>query len=304
MIDDPVLIFLLQSRKFSEIAVRVVKGSLVRRSKLVVIEPQGSVDLIWSEPVARIVMNCPQKRNALSLCMWKAIPHLIAEISANPRVSVVVVQGAGTEAFAAGANIVELEDCLGSAEKGAAYMDAVENAENSLLSCGLPVIAAIAGFCIGAGLEIAMACDLRIATDDSTFAAPTAKLGANYGHSSTRRLVELVGVAKAKDMLFTGRHIGAAEACRNGLVDYVTSREMFDNEVDGYVQTLLSNSLYSIQVAKLTIEDVRDGGVSESPRVRSFRKAGFLHDDFREGISAFRERRKPSFQRNRFEIDR
>jgi enoyl-CoA hydratase len=261
------------------------------------IEPQGSIDLIWSEPVARIVLNCPQKRNALSRSMWKAIPHLIAEISANQRASVVVVQGAGTEAFAAGANLVELEECLGSAEKGAAYMDAVENAENALISCGLPVIAAIAGFCIGAGLEIAMACDLRIATEDSTFAAPPAKLGANYGHGSTRRLVELVGVAKAKDMLFTGRQVSAEEAYRNGLVDYVVRREMFHNEVDRYIQTLLSNSLYSIQVAKLTIEDVRNGDASESLRVRSLRRGGFLHDDLREGISAFRERRKPSFQR-------
>jgi enoyl-CoA hydratase/carnithine racemase len=178
-------------------------------------------------------------------------------------------------------------------------MDAVENAENALVSCGLPVVAAIKGFCIGAGLEIAMACDLRIATDDSIFAAPPARLGANYGHSSTRRLVELVGVAKAKDMLFTGRRLDAAEAHRNGLVEYVTSREMFDSDVEKYVQTLVTNSQYSIQVAKLTIEEIRDGANAESPRVRSFRRAGFLHDDFREGIAAFRESRKPSFQRSR-----
>jgi enoyl-CoA hydratase len=271
---------------------------------LVTIEPQGSVDLIWSQPVARIVLNCPQKRNALSLSMWETIPHLIAEISANQRASVVVVQGAGVEAFAAGANILELEDCLGSAEKSDAYMDAVEEAENSLVSCGLPVIAAIRGFCIGAGLEIAMACDLRIASDDSTFAAPPAKLGANYGYSSTRRLVELVGIAKTKDILFTGRNFSAVEACRNGLIDYVVSRETFENELDRYIQILLSNSQYSIQVAKMTIEEVRNGAASESRRVRSFRTAGFLHDDLREGISAFRERRKPSFQRKRFESDR
>lgn len=174
------------------------------RNQLAATNPQGSVDLVWSEPVAHIVINRPEKRNAVSLAMWKAIPYLISEISTNPRASVVIVKGAGTEAFAAGADITELEACMGSDERGAAYMDAVENAESALASCGLPVIAAIKGFCIGAGLEIAMACDLRMATDDSTFAAPPAKLGANYSHSSTRRLTELVGVAIRASMRCTG----------------------------------------------------------------------------------------------------
>jgi enoyl-CoA hydratase/carnithine racemase len=228
--------------------------------------------------------------------MWKAFPDLISEISTNPHASAVIVRGAGNVAFAAGADIAELEACMGAVERGAAYMDAVDNAENSLATCALPVIAAIRGFCIGAGLEIAMACDLRIATDDSTFAAPPAKLGANYGHSSARRLVELIGEARAKDMLFTGRRLLAAEALHIGLVDYVASREAFDDEVDQYSRTLLSNSQYSIRVAKLTIEEIRRGAVTESERVRSFREAGFLHNDFREGVAAFRERRRPSYQ--------
>jgi enoyl-CoA hydratase/carnithine racemase len=103
------------------------------------VNPHGSVDLVWSKPVAHIVINKPEKRNAVSLSMWKAIPYLISEIGTNPRASVVVVQGAGMEAFASGADITELEACMGSEERGTAYMDAVENAEIALVSCGLPI---------------------------------------------------------------------------------------------------------------------------------------------------------------------
>jgi enoyl-CoA hydratase len=103
------------------------------RNQLAATNPQGSVDLVWSEPVAHIVINRPEKRNAVSLAMWKAIPYLISEISTNPPASVVIVKGAGTEAFAAGADITELEACMGSDERGAAYMDAVEMRKAPLL---------------------------------------------------------------------------------------------------------------------------------------------------------------------------
>lgn len=102
------------------------------------VNPHGSVDLVWSKPVAHIVINKPEKRNAVSLSMWKAIPYLISEIGTNPRASVVVVQGAGMEAFASGADITELEACMGSEERGTAYMDAVENAEIALVPAASP----------------------------------------------------------------------------------------------------------------------------------------------------------------------
>jgi enoyl-CoA hydratase/carnithine racemase len=259
-------------------------------------DSQGSIDLAWSDSVARIVINRPAKRNALSLAMWRTIPHVVTEINACPRASVVVVEGAGAEAFAAGADIGELEACMGSEERGAAYIEAVEQAEHAIASLGIPVVAVIRGFCIGAGLEIAMACDVRIATYDSIFAAPPAKLGANYSYASTRKLVELVGVAKAKDMLFTGRSLEATEAVRDGLVNDIASRNSIDEKVAQYVKCLLMNSPYSIKVAKMTVEEIRRGILTESARVRWFRVAGFLHDDFREGVTAFRERRKPSYR--------
>jgi enoyl-CoA hydratase/carnithine racemase len=255
----------------------------------------GTIDLVRDGRVGRIVLNWPERRNALSLAMWESIPQRMAELARDPDLSVVIVQGAEDQSFAAGADIVELESCLGSEEMGRAYMSAVEHAERAISSFGAPVIAVVKGYCIGAGLEIAMACDLRIATDDSVFAAPPARLGANYSFDSTRRLVELVGMAKAKDMLFSGRRLDAAAAHKIGLVDFVHNREKMEEEVGSYVETLLSNSQYSIKVAKETVEDVRRGILAESDRIRSLRSHGFVHADFREGISAFRERRKPNY---------
>lgn len=261
-------------------------------------DPKGTIDLVLSEPVARIVINWPERQNSISLAMWETIPYLFAEISCNPRVATVIMQGAGDETFGAGEDIADLESCSGSKEWAQRYMGAVESADKAIMSCGLPVIAVIKGHCTGAGLEIAMACDLRIATNDSVFAASPARFGTNYSHNSTRRLVELVGAAKAKDMLFTGRQLDASEALRIGLAEYVESRDTIDDVVEKYVQKLVSNSQYSIQVAKLTIEEIRDGAKTESDRVRLFRSAGFLHSDFHEGITALREHREPNYKRH------
>jgi enoyl-CoA hydratase len=257
----------------------------------------GSIDLSWRKSIAQIEINRPLKRNALSLVMWEALSRCFSEISRAEHVTAVILRGAGEEAFAAGADILELESCVGSSELGERYMDVVERAESAIAECAAPTIAMIKGYCIGAGLEIAMACDLRIATEDSKFAAPPAKLGANYSHSSTRRLVELVRPSGAKDLLFTGRRVGAPEALRLGLIDKMVSRETIAGFVEDYVRTLAANSRYSIGVAKRTVEEVRDGATTESDHVRRLRSAGFSHPDMREGLAAFREGRKPQYIR-------
>jgi enoyl-CoA hydratase len=257
----------------------------------------SAIDLSWSGSIARITINRPEKHNALSLLMWKAIPQCFATIRRCKRANLVIIQGAGKDAFAAGADIGELEACVGSEDLGRAYMLAVDEAESAIASCRLPTIALIKGFCIGAGLEIAMACDLRFATDDSIFAAPPAKLGANYSQPSTRRLVELVGTSKAKDMLFTGQRITSSDALRFGLVDRVVGRTTIDEELNAYVDALAVNSQYSIQVAKLTIDEVCKGSTGESELVSRLRRGGFMHADMREGLAAFRQGRKPQYGR-------
>jgi enoyl-CoA hydratase len=258
---------------------------------------KGTITLRREGRVARLGISSPAKRNAISLSMWEAFRGHLRDIAGDPGLAVVLVEGAGTESFASGADISELEACLGSEPKGRVYMEAVEAASEAISSCELPVVAAIRGYCIGAGLEVAMACDIRFATRDSLFSAAPAKMGANYSYSSTLRLVRLVGPARAKDILYSGRRLAATEAAEIGLVNVVAGRDRFDTELHEYIETLLANSQYSIRVAKRTLDEVARGVVLESETVRSLRARGFSHPDLREGVSAFRERRRPIFSK-------
>lgn len=256
----------------------------------------GSIDVSIEGRWARVRINWPEKRNAMRFAMWSAFPQVLADIQDDPSIAVVVISGAGDQAFASGADINELKECLESPTKAAAYMSAAEAATDAISNCRLPVIAEIRGFCIGAGLEIAMACDFRLATSSSVFGAPPARLGANYSFASTRRLTALVGPGMARKMLFTALRIPADEALAVGLIDYCG--EETERERERLVDILAANSPYSIDVAKRTMNEIERGAFEESGVIRALRLAGFAHEDFREGIEAFFEKRTPRFRRN------
>ena len=256
----------------------------------------GTIDFSIEGAVANIRLNWPAKRNAMRFAMWSEFPGVLDAIQGDPSVAVVVVSGAGDQAFASGADINELKSCLESPEKAAAYMAAAEAATEAIASCRLPMIAAIRGFCIGAGLEIAMACDFRLATSASSFGAPPAKLGANYSFASTKRLVDLVGTSTARKLLYTGLRMSAPQAASAGLVDYCGDE--MERELKWFVDTLASNSPYSIRVAKQTLNEIQRGAFVESDSVKELRLNGFMHQDFREGIASFFEKRPPQFRRD------
>jgi enoyl-CoA hydratase len=257
----------------------------------------GVVRLQLEGRLARITIDRPDKRNALSLDMWRSIPPLIAEINANPRIRGVIVQGEGDDAFAAGADIFELELCIDAPEKALVYMQAVEAAEGTLGRCKVPVIAMIRGFCIGAGMEVAMACDRRIATPDSLFAIPPAKLGVTYSLSSTHRVMALVGIAAAKDIMFTARECQADEALKLGLIDEIVAREDIAAHVEKYLDRLARNSPFSISATKTIMNAIWHGAVTESEEIRNLRLSGYNEPDLKEGIRSFRERRRPDYNR-------
>lgn len=245
--------------------------------------------------VARLVIDRPEKRNALCLAMWSAIPPLIEEVESDPAIKVLIVQGVDDTAFAAGADIDEIEQHAGSEELAWIFMNAVRAAETALGGCGKPVIAMIRGDCIGGGIELALACDLRFAQAGSRFGIPAAKLGVVYSLSSTARLVQLVGPGLARDYLFSGRLFDSAEARSSGLIDREIAADAIVEQTQAYAETLCRRSQWSIRAAKAVIRAAIASEQSESDEVRRWRVGSFLGPDLREGVRAFHERRAAVF---------
>ncbi len=255
----------------------------------------GCITIKNDGPVARLVIDRVAKRNALSLAMWNAIPAALREIQASAAIQAIVVEGGGVEAFAAGADIDELEALIGHRQAGLATIDAIHAAEAALAGADRPTIALVRGACVGGGLELAMACDIRLATSDSRFMAPPARLGIAYSVSSTRRLVELVGEGRAIEMLFAPRELSAGEALRSGLVTAVFDRDQFEETSRRYIDRLLRSSLFSIRSTKAIMGAVRRGHLEDPAEIRELRVEGFARADFAEGVAAFRARRRPVF---------
>jgi gluconolactonase len=245
--------------------------------------------------VARLTIDRPTKRNALTLEMWAALPHIVESLAADSSVAAIVVEGAGDEAFASGADIGELlTHCSGPAT-ASTFMIAVQRAEQAIAGCPKPVIAMISGTCYGGGLELAMACDVRFAAAGSRFAAPPARLGVVYSLSSTRRLMELVGPGRARDLLFSGRELDSAEALAVGIVEYEVAREDLVADTLRYAHTLSRLSQVSVRAAKRMVRAVLDGTLVEDEHLHRMRVDAMLGDDVREGAAAFLQRRAPRF---------
>ncbi|MEA2740677.1 MAG: hypothetical protein QOH05_3984, partial [Acetobacteraceae bacterium] len=175
--------------------------------------------------VGLITFNQPEKRNAISMEMWTGLGDILDEFSEDSSVSVVILTGAGNKAFVSGADISQFEKNRNSADAQAAYDRANSVGRNKLIGFKKPVIARVRGFCMGGGLAIAMATDLRIASADSQFGIPAARLSIAYAPDAVRRLIDLVGPAHARMILYTAKRIDAAEAERIGLINKMTSEE-------------------------------------------------------------------------------
>jgi enoyl-CoA hydratase/carnithine racemase len=226
--------------------------------------------------------------------MWRAIPGAVARAAADPDVAALVLTGAGDH-FSGGADIGEFAAVYGSAERRAAYNEAVRAATDAVAACPKPTVAAIRGACVGGGVSLAIACDLRLASDDARFAITPGKLGLVYNHADTSRLVRLVGVSRAKDLLFTGRLAEAAEAQSMGLVDRGAPAAAFDDALDGLLASLREMSRTSLRAMKRMAEAVA-GGEPETAELAALFAESFASEDFGEGYRAFLEKRVPRFR--------
>lgn len=245
-------------------------------------------------PVGRLVLDNPARRNAISAAMWAAIPPAVEAFGADPSIGCVVLRGEGTAAFAAGADISEFETQRSGEAAVAAYDALVEGAQHALEHSAKPVIALIHGFCIGGGLELALACDLRYAAASARFAIPAARLGVGYGVPGTLRLVATVGHAAAREIMYTGRRYDAAEALALGLVN----RVLADADLDAYVAEaaaqIAGNAPLSIRASKSIIDTAtRIGG--DFAEGAALARSCMHSEDYREGRRAFLEKRPARF---------
>src|SRR5437660_3518865 len=184
----------------------------------------------WAEgPTLHIRFNNPAKHNALSVDMWQAVPPLLAQAEKDEAIRVVVFSGAGEKAFVSGADISQFEDMRAAREAVKVYEAVAEEALMAIYRCGKPTLACIRGFCIGGGVNVAISCDIRIASSDSVFSIPAARLGLGYRYSALKNLVDLIGVGAAKDLFLTARRIDAGEALSLGLIGRVCSPEALDS---------------------------------------------------------------------------
>jgi enoyl-CoA hydratase/carnithine racemase len=249
-----------------------------------------------ADAVAVVTFNNPSKRNALSSEMRAALPGLLDALQADVGVRVVVLTGAGEKAFVSGADISEFGERRTSPAARAEYDRGWEALNRSLRNLEKPVIAMIRGFCMGGGLLTALQADIRIASDDSQFGIPAARLGLGYGFAGVTTLVDLIGPAWTSEVLFSARRFSAAEALRMGLVNRVVPATGLRDEVLSLARGIAQNAPLTIAASKAAIREAgRSPDRRDIARVEAMIEACFQSDDYREGQRAFAEKRPPAF---------
>ena len=247
--------------------------------------------------VGLITFNQPERRNAMSIEMWEGLGAILDEFREDGSVRVVILTGAGPKAFVSGADISQFEKNRSNADAQREYDRLTSAGREKLAAFPKATIARIRGFCLGGGLAIAMQTDLRIAAVDSEFGIPAARLGIAYGFDGLTKLVDLVGPAHARMILYTGTRIDAREAERIGLINKAVEDEELNDTVLDLARTIADNAPLSIAASKLTIGEVlKDREERDLEAIRRATAACFDSVDYREGRTAFMEKRRPRFQ--------
>lgn len=242
-----------------------------------------------------LVLNQPERRNALSRAMWEAMPGLLDEAEADADIRIVVVRGVDHKAFAAGADISEFEQVHATPETSKTYNRVVQAAERQLSHFPKPTIAMIQGPCVGGGCGIAVACDLRFADTTARFGIPPAKLGLVYSLHDTKLVVDKIGPARTLDMLYTGRLVDAPEALRIGLIDRVFDPQDIEKETRAYCEAVAQASQFSVRATKHMVQLILDGQAEDDEATLQLFDGAFRGEDYVEGRTAFMEKRKPKF---------
>jgi enoyl-CoA hydratase/carnithine racemase len=246
--------------------------------------------------VGWIVLDQPAKRNAINGAMWRGIPPAMTQLHADAEVRCIAFRGSGTEAFAAGADISEFDKVRSDRSAVGEYDDLLDRVLHSIQDSLKPTVAMIYGYCMGGGLEIALACDLRYCGSSAQFGIPAAKLGLGYNIEGHKRLLETVGHARAREIMFLGRRYAADEALAMGLVHRVLADAQLEPYVSEVIGTLCENAPLSIANTKTMLEEyVKSEGSPDAARMRAAIERCTKSADYVEGRRAFMEKRKPRF---------
>jgi enoyl-CoA hydratase/carnithine racemase len=261
-------------------------GALTER---IIAEKQG--------PVGWLTFNNSARRNAISIDMWEAIPEVLDRFEQDAEIRVIVLKGEGDKAFVSGADVSQYEKQRSSAEGIQYYEEIASRVQDRLQGCDKVLVAMIRGYCLGAGINISLCCDLRIAAEDARLGIPAAKLGLGYRASSLKNLVDTVGPAYAREVLVTGRQFKAEEAKAMGLVHRVTPVAELESLVLEYCAMISDNAPLTIRASKRIVRELlKPSAAFDAQACAALVKQCFDSQDYIEGRRAFMEKRKPVFQ--------
>ncbi|OLC15365.1 MAG: enoyl-CoA hydratase [Candidatus Rokubacteria bacterium 13_1_40CM_69_27] len=248
-------------------------------------------------PIGWIIFNQPQKRNAVSLEMWQLMPDYVRDLATDDAIRVVILRGAGDQAFVAGADISQFKERRRNMADQEEYSRISARGQDALTTLSKPLLAMIHGYCVGGGVGIAITCDLRIAADDARFGIPAARLGLGYHYRGMEKLMQLVGPAYTKEIFFTARtDFSAQDALRMGLVNQVVPKAELERFTRDYALTTARNAPLTLRSAKATVEQlVRPADQRDLALLDKLIADCFNSQDYQEGVKAFSEKRRPQF---------
>jgi len=255
------------------------------------------VDCRIDEYVARVIINHPRRRNAVTYAMWQTFGDVLDKVIDDTKVRVVILSGEGEQAFSAGNDISEFGQWRDDPAKLAQYDARSGRVYRLLRSCEKPIVALIRGVCVGGGLELALLCDLRVAAENARFGITPAKLGLGYKLDDIQLVVDAIGANNAKLLLFTGRLFSAAEAANLGLINQVAPLIEVEAEVDALAEEIAHNAPLTVRELKVAIgEALKQEGARDRARVQALVDACHDSEDFQEGQKAFKDKRNPQFR--------
>lgn len=255
----------------------------------------GDVHVTIEGGIARLTLSNPERRNAISSAMWRALSAFAADAGQRSDIRVALIRGEGTLAFSGGADISDFSAARSDASGAQTYDELVEAACAAIEGLGFPVVALVRGACVGAGAALAASCDIRIASEDAFVAIPAARLGLGYDPRGVSRLVRAYGPHMTRQLFFTAERLAARRVCELGGFDQVAGLEEVDALADKMVSRIAENAPLTLKAAKLSIraaEGVGGGVLTEARHLTQLANASL---DYREGRLAFAEKRAPRF---------